>query len=146
MKRLITTLALAALATPALAEEINPDIAGTWNFSANIREACTFQGQAVLRPSSSADTDYTCELTARQACEATDLEYVVRQTCKVRHTRGQVSVVSTIEEFMVGEQTGYYYPDNFALSVQSESEMIGALVWPGGSEPATWVRADGSIS
>jgi len=136
----------ALLVAPASANE-DIDISGTWNFTAKLRMPCEFTGQAKLAPS--ADTsvsDYTCEMTARQYCPTLDIDYTVRQTCKVRNTRGQIWVQATIEEFLTGPETGNYYPDNFNLSLHSSNEMVGALISSGNARPAVWTKTEGSIS
>ena len=131
----------------ALAHSEEIDITGTWNFSANLRIPCEFSGQATLKPADDKTvSDYSCEMTARQYCPSLGIDYAVRQSCKVRNTRGQVWVQATIKEFLKGEDTGNYYPDNFNLSVQSNSEMTGALISSGNARPAVWIRTDGTIS
>lgn len=147
LKRLWSILtALTLLAFPANAEQ-DTDISGTWNFTANLRIPCEFTGQAKLAPSADkTKSDYTCEMTARQYCPSMDIDYTVRQSCKVRNTRGQVWVQATIEEFLTGPETGNYYPDNFNLSIQSRNEMVGALVSSGTARSAVWTRTEGSIS
>lgn len=133
------------LASTTSADEV--DISGTWNFAAKLRIPCEFTGKVRLSPSpDTTRTDFTCEMTARQYCPDLNIDYTVRQSCRVRNTRGQVWVQATIEEFLKGEDTGSYYPDNFNLSVHSENEMIGALISAGNSSPAIWTRSDGSIS
>ena len=142
---LVAFIFTSLLQAPASAEET--DISGTWNFTAKLRLPCDFSGQATLAPApDTTTTDYTCEMTARQYCPELNIDYTVRQTCKVRNTRGQVWVQATIKEFLSGEDRGTYYPDNFNLSVQSPYEMVGALVSAGNTRPAIWTRADGSIS
>lgn len=123
------------------------DLTGTWNFTANLRIPCEFSGQATLSPNQDrTESDYSCEMTARQYCPSFDIDYTVHQTCKVRNTRGQVWVQATIKEFLKGEDSGSYYPDNFNLSIQSDSEMTGALISAGNARPAVWRRTEGSIS
>ncbi len=145
VKRLLVPLfAACTFICSATAEE--SDLSGTWNFSAVI-DFCDFTGQAKLTPNQDRSTsDYSCEMTARQYCPELNIDYTVNQTCKVRNTRGQVWIQATIKEFLRGQDTGNYYPDNFNLSVQSSSEMTGALVSAGNARPAIWRRADGSIS
>ena len=145
MIRSACLLALATMIPVAVSAE-ETDLSGTWNFTANIR-FCEFTGQATLTPNEDKRvSDYSCELTARQYCPEFEIDYTVHQTCRVRNTRDQVWVQATIKEFLRGENTGSYYPDNFNLSVQSHSEMTGALVSAGNVRSAVWRRADGSIS
>ena len=147
MKQLAIVFAACVIAAcPAFASE-DTDISGTWNFQANLRLPCEFTGQAKLRPSEDkTSTDYTCEMTARQYCPTLGIDYTVRQTCKVRNTRGQVWVQATIEEFLKSSDGGTYYPDNFNLSLRTKNEMVGALMSAGGARPAVWTRQEGSIS
>ena len=148
MKSLIAAILLVTAAAPAPAHASDEaDISGTWNFTAKLRMPCEFTGQAKLAPAPDTTTsDYTCEMTARQYCPSLNIDYTVRQTCKVRNTRGQVWVQATIEEFLTGEDRGSYYPDNFNLSLQSSTEMVGALISAGNARPAVWTRTEGSIS
>jgi len=146
MRKLLAAL-FVLFVLPASAEQIT-DISGTWNFTANLHLPSEFTSQAKLSPApDKTHSDYTCEMTARQYCPSLDIDYTVRQTCKVRQTRGQVWVQATIEEFLVGpEDTSSYYPDNFNLSLQSSNEMIGALLSAGNARRAVWTRTEGSIS
>jgi len=142
----IAIAVLFSITAPASANE-TIDLSGTWNFKANLRMACDFTGQAKLTPApDTIDSDYSCEMTARQYCPDLGIDYTVRQTCKVRNTRGQVWVQATIEEFLTGEDRGTYYPDNFNLSLQSNDEMVGALISAGSARSAVWIRTEGSIS
>jgi len=123
MRGLIASgLAAIALSGPALAS----DITGSWTFTANVEEPCTFTGVAVLSASEN-DGRYGCELTAKQICGET-IRYTVRQSCTAVRTGEQLSIQSEIEEFIEGEPTPFYFPDNFALTIQSDSRMAGALV------------------
>ena len=58
----------------------------------------------------------------------------------------QVSVRSEIAEFINGHTSPYYHPDNFSLTIRSDTEMFGALVSSGSTHPAEWRRAEGGIS
>lgn len=144
MRSALAFFALSICANVATAEEV--DISGKWTFTADVHRSCTFHGEATLSPN--ADTtvsDFACELIARQSC--TDgYEAAVRQSCRVRNTRGQIWLKATIEEFLIGEQDGSYEPDNFSLSVQSDNEMIGVLTNDHGQKRAVWTRTRGSIS
>ncbi|MEO0982845.1 MAG: hypothetical protein AAFX03_09370 [Pseudomonadota bacterium] len=121
------------------------NIAGSWTFRAALYDDCEFNGLMRLRPTDDART-YACELTARQSCPSVDMEFVVRQSCVARRTGDQLAITSTIEEFLVGEPTPAYYPDNFALSIQSSNRMTGALLSAGDSNAAEFIRDEGSIS
>ncbi len=141
------TLFVLAITGAFSADADETDISGAWSFSAKIRSDCSFNGEAHLTPNlDTAQSDYACELTAHQVC--TDgFEAVVRQSCTVRNTRGQIWLKATIEEFLVGQQDGNYKPDNFSLSVHSEDEMIGVLTNSNGARPAVWTKKkEGSIS
>lgn len=131
----------------AAAHAEEADLSGTWNFTAKLRIACEFSGQATLSAhEDTSSSDYACEMTARQYCPELGIDYTVNQSCKVRNTRGQVWVQATIKEFLKGEDTGRYYPDNFNLSLHSNSEMVGALISGGTARAAVWIRDDGTIS
>lgn len=143
-KACILALAVSGVST---AGADNTDISGTWAFTANIHNSCTFNGEAhIASRIDTSQSDYDCELTAHQTC-ADGYEALVRQSCIVRNTRGQIWLKATIEEFLVGHQDGNYKPDNFSLSVQSPDEMVGVLTNSNGQRPAVWTRKrEGSIS
>lgn len=123
MRALIASvLAALTLSGPALAS----DITGSWTFTASVEEPCTFTGVAVLSPQET-DSRYGCELTAKQICGEA-VRYTVRQTCTAVRTGDQLSIQSEIAEFIEGDPTPFYFPDNFALTIQSDSRMVGALV------------------
>lgn len=128
----------------AIAEDV--DITGNWSIATSLKP-CTLTGKATLAPATdeTINSDYACELTMRQSCP-NGYEVVVRQSCRVRKVRGQVTVQSSIEEFLLGDVSPSYAPDNFRLTIQSESELYGAQVDRYGSLAATWTRATGSIS
>ena len=136
------TLLTAPLAT---AEDI--DLTGNWSIATSEKTPCALTGKATLSPPTSETlrSDYACELTMRHACEGA-FEVVVRQSCRVRNIRGQITIQSSILEHIVGEDSGTYSPDNFRLSAQSANELYGAQIDAYGSFTAVWTRADGSIS
>lgn len=136
-------LALALSALPAVAQpsDPGPDISGNWVFSASVQRGCTFNGMASFTPAS--DGTLGCELTARQVC--TDVTFEVRQSCTLRRTGNQLSITSTIEEFIEGGPTDWYFPDNFALTVQSENRLYGALI-SSSSYPAEFTRDSRGVS
>ena len=145
----LLTGALALVAGPsALGQEdtppADPVLTGTWVFEADLNEACTFDGQARLMPTETKG-EYGCELTARQDCPAIDVTYVVEQSCRASVEEGVLTVRSEIRNFLQGEPSAFYTPDNFQLRIESESRMDGVLV---GADiyPAVWQRADGAIS
>lgn len=129
----------------AVAEDI--DLSGNWSIATSEQAPCSLTGKATLAPASSEiyGSDYRCEITMRHACEGS-FEAVVRQSCKVRNVRGQITVQSTIVEHLVGEDRGTYVPDNFRLSAQSKNELYGVQIDDYGTLRATWTRATGSIS
>lgn len=148
MKYVLAALsALAFLPITAAAEEDTPtaNIAGMWVFVANIGNACTFTGQATLTPSED-DRNHTCEITARQSCPSLGIEYLVRQRCVATITGQQVSVRSKIEEFLEGDASANYFPDNFSLFIQDTTRMNGALISGGNANQAVWTRPEGGIS
>lgn len=139
--------ALAALliaALPAAASELDEKTSalGSWSFIAKTADACEFTGIAHLTEGETPDI-HTCELTARQACP--DLTYVVRQSCRARRSGDQLIISSQIEEFLEGEPTSLYWPDNFILTIESENRMIGALL-SHGSHAAEFRRMAEGVS
>ena len=136
--------ALTLFAAPfASAEEV--DLSGNWSVATSLRP-CTLTGKATLAPTAdTSKSDYACELTMRQSCPS-GYEVVVRQSCRVRNVRGQVTIQSSIEEFVQGPFSPSYAPDNFRLTVQSDQELYGAQIDRYGTLSATWTRATGSIS
>ncbi len=144
MKHLSLIIIASSLASIAAADPI--DLSGSWSIATSEQQPCELTGKATLAPakSSTLDSDYECELTMRHACPS--FEAVVRQSCRVRNTRGQITVQSTIVEHIVGMDRGTYSPDNFNLSVQSANELYGAQIDAYGTLSATWTRATGSIS
>lgn len=133
------------LAHISAAEDV--DLSGNWSIATGEQPPCELTGKATLAPASSStvNSDYECELTMRHACEGA-FEVVVRQTCRVRNIRGQITIQSSIAEHIVGMDLGTYSPDNFRLSAQSANELYGAQIDAYGSLAATWTRATGSIS
>ena len=142
-------LAMAVLFSPARASADDApepaNIAGLWEFVANITDGCTFSGQASLERQDD-EGDFSCELTARQSCPEIDVNYLVRQTCQATRTGEQISVRSAIEEFLEGPPTGNYFPDNFSLFIQDSSHMNGALISGSSAYHAVWTRPEGGIS
>lgn len=146
MRAALITFVFALVAfTSAHAEEI--DLSGNWSIATGEQPPCALTGKATLAPAKSTtqDSDYECELTMRHACEGA-FDVVVRQSCRVRNVRGQITVQSSILEHLVGEDSGTYAPDNFRLSAQSNEELYGAQIDRYGSLTAIWTRATGSIS
>ena len=148
MRHLLAALgAMAVVLAPSAAAQDagadRPDISGSWTFVAKIEPACTFTGTARLTPTDEPDV-YDCELTANQFCEP-DFDYAVRQTCIARRTGNQLSIRSEIAEFLKGEPTPFYYPDNFTLSIKSGDRMFGALV-SSSSFAAEFIRSEEGIS
>ncbi len=145
MMRIISALlvSLSLFAAPALADE-DYNIAGSWSFSARIDGGCSFGGSAFLekRPSGK----FQCELTARQSCETLEEDFIVRQSCDVTVLGNQVSIRSQIVEFVNGFESPFYFPDNFTLTIKSDSEMFGALVSSGSARPSEWRRSEEGIS
>lgn len=144
MRQPLATLAVLALAAlPARADDMASSLSGSWSFTARVPEPCTFSGIAVLTPTGDAGI-YGCELTAHQSCSG-DIIFTVRQSCRARRTGNQVSISSTIVEFLEGEPTPFYLPDNFTLSLTSPRRMAGALV-SSGSYAAEFVRSEEGVS
>ena len=135
----------AGLSPLAVSEDV--DLSGTWAIATSEELPCELTGKATLAPATSETigSDYACELTMRHYCPG-QFEAVVRQSCRVRNIRGQITIQSTIVEHLVGLDRGTYAPDNFRLSAQSANELYGAQIDAYGSLAATWTRATGSIS
>ncbi|MEE9381260.1 MAG: hypothetical protein V3V03_07635 [Hyphomonadaceae bacterium] len=147
MKRAaIVLLAIGLSSASALAEDNVPEanIAGQWQFVARVGSDCTFTGQATLTPKADG-RNFSCELTARETCPAFDVHYLVRQSCTATRLGQQISVRSTIEEFLEGEPSETYFPDNFSLFIQDSTRMNGALI-SHGAHQAVWTRPDDGIS
>lgn len=137
---------LAALVMPTAGAQsvLPPNLAGLWSFEADVQSFCTFNGQARLIPTEDPAT-FDCELTAQQECSSVDVRYVVEQSCTVEIEDNVAIVQSRIENFLEGEPTSNYVPDNFQLLIRSESHLEGILVGVG-AYPAEWRRAEGAIS
>ena len=137
--------AAALLATlSALPAAADTNIAGHWTFSANVADDCEFEGQAFLEKTG--DGQFSGEVTARQSCPILEEDYLVRQECAASKLGNQLSVRCRIVEFLSGEETAFYYPDNFTLTIESAVRMHGALVSSGMAKPAEWVRDERGIS
>lgn len=142
-RALLAALALlAAPTTLAAADTDEVSVLGSWTFEAKTRDGCEFGGVAYLTAGEDAEI-HACELTARQACPA--ITYVVRQSCTARRSGEQLIIRSAVEEFLEGEPTAGYWPDNFILTIKSESRMIGALL-SHGSYAAEFRRTQEGVS
>lgn len=140
----LVAAALLPLGT-ASASEINP--AGQWSFTADIAEGCTFTGLARLTGVSDNDGRYRGQLTARQSCDLLEEDFIVAQDCVAsRVGKTQLSVRCTIREFLSGQPTPYYLPDNFVLTFDGPARMHGALVSSGAPKPAEWRRAESGVA
>lgn len=134
MIRLLALLAgLIVISASARAEAPAPygdgaySIVGSWSFRSYTDDACDFGGVAHLRAPDESGA-YPCELTARQVCPAWNVEWVVRQSCIANRTDDRLVIRSTIEEFIVGEPTPSYWPDNFILKIRPGDLMTGSLI------------------
>ena len=128
----------------ALSAAADANIAGHWTFSANLEADCEFGGQAFLERTG--ENTFEGEVTARQSCAMLEEDYLVRQACDASQLGNQLSVRCRIVEFLSGDETAFYYPDNFTLTIESAIRMHGALVSSGMAKPAEWVRAERGIS
>lgn len=144
MRALIACLLVFLLPTQASHAEADFPVGGHWTFSARLMVDCTFGGSAFLKPEG--DGKYSGEITARQSCPLLPEDYLVRQTCEATRFGNQLSVRCHIVEYVNGFDTGRYYPDNFTLTIASNSRMHGALVSRGQANPAEWIRSEGGIS
>ncbi|MEO0785646.1 MAG: hypothetical protein AAFY10_08085 [Pseudomonadota bacterium] len=151
-RRIVALAALlACLTCPAVAEgppiedsAVRHSITGSWTFKSYTGDACDFGGVARLSNPTS-DGVYDCELTARQVCPVVGVEWVVRQSCIANRTDDRLIIRSTIEEFIVGEPTPAYWPDNFVLKIRSGDLMTGSLV-SHGSHASEFTRQIEGIS
>lgn len=142
--------ALAGIITSGLvaasASAESKDLLGKWAIETSIGSPCTFKGEATLSPPkpNTTDSEYNCELTMHWVCQPPEPEYHVRQSCRVRNIRGQITVQSEIIEIKSGQQGGYR-ADNFRLSVQSPNELDGSLL-SNNVLRSTWTRLANGIS
>lgn len=150
---MIARIGLAALAAlfPALmalgedtrdSELANIDLSGQWVFQSWTHDGCDFGGTAHLSPSEKAGK-YECELIANQVCPETT--WRVRQSCTARQSGGQLVINSRIEEFLEGEATESYWPDNFILTIRAPDMMNGTLL-SHGAHASEFRRDKGGIS
>ncbi len=109
------------------------DVLGTWSFQTKPYRSgqCLMSGIMHLTEHPESGL-YTCELTALEACSLWGRS-MVRQSCEARRFGNQLSVRSSIEEFLEtkSELEGYefnYVPDNFALTIVDPRRMYGSLV------------------
>ncbi len=140
---IVAALCTICAAAPAHSEE-GVNLSGSWTFTARISEDCNFDGTAHL--TAVEPGLYEGELTARQDCPDLDITYLVRQATRARMIGNQVSVQSTILEFLEGSETEYYFPDNFTLTIKSDTHLYGALVSSSSAKPAQWYRSNNGIS
>ena len=141
MRTLAAVLLTFLSALPAAADA---NVAGHWTFTANLEADCEFGGQAFLERTG--DNTFKGEVTARQSCTMLEEDYLVRQACDASQLGNQLSVRCRIVEFLSGNESAFYYPDNFTLTIESAVRMHGALVSSGMAKPAEWVRAERGIS
>ena len=80
MRTLVAAACLGLLSAPAMAD-IN--VAGHWNFEANVDADCSFGGTAFLERTG--ETTFKGELTAHQSCPELPEDYLVRQACEACH-------------------------------------------------------------
>lgn len=149
--RVITSLAVAGaitlLGNTAQAQSKNADITGNWTFKSELDINCTFDGTAFI--GEDIDGGLYCELTAHQSCpvpgsDETD-SWTVRQTCQVKRDGNMLEVRATIEEFLDGNYSETYRPDDFYLWIRNKDLMEGYLYsWT--ATPAKWTREKGPIS
>lgn len=149
MMRHLASLAAALLLTAPGHADTRPEpgetsIFGNWNFKSWTYDDCEFGGTAWFAPGEE-DGLHACELTARQYCPAFNLEWVVRQSCTARQSGQRLTITSQIEEFLVGEPTPRYWPDNFVLTIRSPDRMTGSLV-SHGTHATEFVRDAGGVS
>lgn len=146
IRSLTAILIASALAAPAAMADSaeGANISGNWTFQAHTYDGCDFGGVTRLTPADRPNF-YDCELTARQVCPALEIEWVVRQSCIAERNGDRLTIRSEIEEFLVGEPSQSYWPDNFILTVRSDSRMTGSLI-SHGAHPAEFIRQAEGIS
>lgn len=149
MKRFVALLAAALMLAGGAhgddASSTKPaNISGQWTFKAYTYDSCDFGGVAELSTTEEPGV-YACELTARQVCPINEIEWVVRQSCIATRTDDRLTIRSTIEEFLVGEPTPAYWPDNFILKIRSSDRMTGSLI-SHGTHASEFTRQVGGIS
>ena len=93
------------------------------------------------------EDQFTGEVTARQSCPMLEEDYLVRQDCALHRMLGnQLSVRCRIVEFVNGNESPFYYPDNFTLTIESAARMHGALVSSGtGQSPQNGCAPKGAF-
>ena len=147
--KLLTGLTLAlALMLPASAnQQRDPgDVLGTWTFQTKPYRGgqCIMSGTMHLRDHPEEGL-YDCELTAVEVCSMWGRS-VVLQKCEARRFGDQVSVRSSISQFLEKKSEGLIYvPDNFSLTVQDDSRMWGALI-SAATAPVEFRRSEEGIS
>lgn len=146
----IALIALAALIPALLAtgedtqagDLKNVDLSGQWVFKSWTHDGCDFGGTTHLSAKTKAGI-YQCELVANQVCR--DVTWRVRQSCTARQSGGQLVINSRIEEFLEGEATDSYWPDNFILTIRAPDLMNGSLL-SHGVHASEFRRDEGGIS
>ena len=118
------------------------DLSGAWVFQSWTHDGCDFGGTAHLGRKSE-DGSYPCELVANQVCAG--MTWRVRQSCTARQSGGQLLINSQIVEFLEGEATDSYWPDNFILTIRSHNRMNGSLL-SHGVHASEFRRDEGGIS
>ncbi len=139
-------LTLAASQAYADREDAIIDLSGQWEFTSTsgVNADCAFTGTAFLQKTET-DGLYAATMTAEHYCPGF-YHFVVEQTSEVRLFGDQVSVRSTIDRFVKREtEPGWesYVPDNFALTVRSDSRLFGTL---NRRNAAEWQRTRGAMS
>ena len=109
--------------------------------------ACTFDGTAFI--GEALEGGIACELTAHQSCpvigQDEEVAWTVRQVCTIEREGDQVLLRSEIREFLNGNYSDSYLPDNFILTIKNGQLMEGELV-SYAAHPARWTRDEGPIS
>lgn len=104
-------------------------VVGSWSFKTTPyrQGTCKMSGNMNISPTERANM-FTCSFTATEECKGQD-KWVVEQTCKAVNQDGQLSIKSSIVNFLDGkEYTASYVPDHFALNIISRELMSGSLV------------------
>ena len=147
-RALLSTMLLLSAPLALADDQVPPDVDGPtnihghWSFQSETYQGCAFSGTAYFNAPNGTSV-VSCELTARQSC--VEVEWVVRQSCTATRTGDRLTIESQIEEFLVGEPSTLYWPDNFVLKIRSEDQMTGRLI-SHGSHPTVFVRRDAGVS
>lgn len=141
MKTRLALFALALLAAPvALAAGPKHSVTGAWSFKTQPYDGgCVMTGQMIVDQKRKGDA-YACQIKAYETCP--DISINAEQTCTLTEKNGKVLIKSTIVKV---EPALGYTPDDFELTLESSSRMIGELR-SADIAPVMFYRGDAPIS